>query len=253
MNYLSHVIKVSLKVTLVSVFVFVALSYLTNFLGPLKLSLNTKNIDQQNFFSVDGEGTVSVKPDIALVNVGFVVQDLSVVTGQKKANEVINNTTTALKALGITEKDIKTTAYNIYPNYNYLNGKQTLNGYTINIGMIIKVRNFDLLNRVVDSATASGINQISGISFDVENKDDATNIARKEAVKSAKDKAQKLASLAGIKLGRIVNVREGQVVNPVPYLPMSAKAVGGGVADNTQVQPGQTEVKVSVTLDYETL
>lgn len=250
-SYLFHLFKLSFKSALVASFVFVFLLVLTNYLGPLKFSLNTRSIDQKNLFSVDGEGTAPVKPDVALVNMGFVVQDTSVVNGQKRANEVINKTTEALKSLGIKDSDIKTTSYNIYPNYNYISGKQSLSGYTINIELSLKVRNFDSLNRAIDTATQTGINQIGSVTFDVENKDGGLNIARQEAVKKAKDKAQRLAALAGIKLGKIINVHEGPFFNqPLPIGLSAEKAIGGG---ETRVQPGQTEVKVSVTLDYETL
>lgn len=250
-SYLFHLVKLSFKSALVASFVFVFLSVLTNYLGPLKLSLNIRNVDQKNLFSVDGLGKASVKPDIALVSMGFVVQDPSVVNGQKLANEVINKTTSALKSLGINEKDIKTTSYNIYPNYNYLSGKQSLNGYTINIELSLKIHNFDRLNQAIDTATASGINQIGSVTFDVENKEAALNLARAEAVKKAMAKASRLSSLVGLKLGRIVNVREGQTFSPQPYAALSAdKGLGGG---ETQVQPGQSEVSLTVTLDYETL
>ena len=253
MNYLLHTIRFAVKAAVVTLFVL-AVVYLSNsFFGPLRASLNFKNLDQTNLFSVDGEGTASVKPDLANITMGFVVTDASVTSGQKRANEVINNVTNNVKALGVSGADVKTTSYNIYPNYNYNNGRQSLNGYTINIEMSLKVRNFDVLNKVIDSATAAGINQISGVAFDVENKDDAMNLARQEAVKAAKAKAARLSGLAGIRLGRIVNVRETPAGSPIPYMSLNAAKSVGGASPDTQVQPGQTEIKVNVTLDYETL
>ena len=251
-SWLIHLLRLAVKGALVSSFIFISLNLLSSYLGPLKISINSKNVDQKTLFSVTGEGSVSVKPDIATISMGIVVQNPSVTEGQKKSNEIINRTTNDLKALGVSEKDIKTVSYNIYPNYTYDNGKQSLNGYNINIDLSIKVRDFELLNKVIDTATASGVNQVGGVSFDVEKKEEATNKARAEAVRLAKEKALRLSSLAGLKLGRIVNLSEGQSLERPPFVSMDAKGIGGGGGE-TQVQPGQTEVKVSVTLDYETL
>lgn len=250
-GWLWQVFKVSLNWSLVVSFVFIFLSALSTYLGPLKISVNSKNVDQKTLFSVSGEGSVAVKPDIAAVSMGIAVQDLSVTQGQKRANETINKTTKVLTDLGVTEKDIKTISYNIFPNYNYIEGKQTLAGYNINIDLKVLVRDFERLNRVIDAATASGVNQIGGVSFDVEKKEDALNQARAEAVKKAKEKAARLAGLAGLRLGKIVNLQESSAGERPPYIALEARGIGGG--GETQIQPGQTEIKLTVTLEYETL
>lgn len=231
---------------------YASLFLVSNYLGPIKLSLNNKNIDQKTLFTVDGEGTISVKPDLAVLSLGFTTQSPTVTIGQKQANEVINRLAKSLKELGLADKDLQTTGYNIYPNYNYLSGKPTLNGFSININLSVKVRDFEKLNLAIDQATADGINQVGGISFEVEKKDEFQNQARRLAIKNAQEKAQKIAGQAGIKLGRVVNVREESLSAPRPLLALT-KATADGVNSETQVQPGSAEIKVNVSLDYETL
>jgi uncharacterized protein YggE len=113
----------------------------------------------------------------------------------------------------------------------------------------------DRLNNVIDAGTAAGANSVSGVSFEVENKDEAINQARAEAIKKAKDKAKRIASESGISLGRIINVSESYPGNYQPYAvaDMAFGKGAGGNAEQTNIQPGQTEIKVEVTVSYETL
>ncbi|MCL5004296.1 MAG: SIMPL domain-containing protein [Patescibacteria group bacterium] len=253
LEYLIQLFKVSLKIAAAASLTFIFLSLLSNYLTPLKISLNTKNVDQKNLFTVEGDGTVYVKPDLASLNLGFTVQSPSVTGGQGRANDIINKVQASLKSLGVSQADIKTTAYNIYPNYDYSGGQSRLNGYTINISLGVKVRNFDLLNKVIDSATSDGVNQVSGVTFEVEKKDEAENEALKLAIEAAKKKAAEISSLSGIRLGSLVNVRQNVSTLPPPLYAMGAQRGSTEAAPATQVEPGQNEIKVTVSLDYETL
>lgn len=70
------------------------------------------------------------------------------------------------------------------------------------------MRNLDNINNVIDTATANGANQISGVSFDVDDKTKAQDEARQKAVNEAKKKAAEASKIAGFKLGRIINYSE---------------------------------------------
>ena len=119
--------------------------------------------------------------------------------------------------------------------------------------MTIKVRDFSKINSVIDTATADGANQIGGLSFTVDNPEKFQAEARKEAIAKAKLKAEDIARESGINLGRIINVSEGYNMAPLPMYAQAEKTVGmGGGGTPTQVEPGSSEISVTVTLSYET-
>ena len=96
------------------------------------------------------------------------------------------------------------------------------------------------------ATTSTGANVIGNISFEVNDKTktDMTQKAREEAVKLAKAKAEGLAKAAGITLGKIINVTESQGFDyPRPMMALDK-------AETTNVQPGETEISVTVTLSY---
>jgi hypothetical protein len=230
---------------------FASLFVYTRLFGPIPFSVNSVTTNKNDAFSVTGEGKAVVKPDIALVSVGVEADSNSVKQVQNQINQTINQVTAALKKLGIEEKDIKTTNYNINPNYDWTNGRQRIIGYHASTNLSIKVRDIDKTNEVIDTATASGANQVGNITFDVDDKTKAEDEARKEAVEEAKKKATQAAKIAGFKLGKIINYQEGKNDLPQPITLRETAKVGLGAGEPTEVQPGSSEIRIVVTLSYE--
>ncbi len=229
---------------------FVLLFVYTKIVGPIPFSVNSVTTSKSTTFDVTGEGKVTTKPDMATLTAGITAQAQSVKAAQDQINSVINKVSDAVKKTGVDAKDIQTTNYNIYPNYDYTGSSQKITGYNAGTDIQIKVRNLDNVNNVIDAATVSGANQVSGLSFGVDDKTKAEDVARQKAVDEAKKKASQAAKIAGFKLGRIINYSENFQGNirQVPMMLDVAKAGGGAP---TQVEPGSTEVAVFVTLSYE--
>lgn len=225
---------------------FILLAVYTKLVGPIEFRVNQISTQKAAFFDVSGEGSATAIPDQAEVNLGITTTASTVASAQKQANEIINNISKKLKDSGVGEADIKTTNYSINPNYDYRSG-QRITGYTVNASLLVKFTDFDKLNQAIDSAVSLGANQIGGITFSLsdEAQAKAQDQARELAVAQAKRKAESLAQAAGIRLGKIVNVSESPSFPEPIYRTLEAQ--------DTQVQPGSTTVKLTVTLSYQTL
>jgi uncharacterized protein len=207
-------------------------------------------------FVVSGEGKVSVTPDIAKVTLGIEETGASLKTVQNAVNTKSKILTDAVKKLGIAESDIKTTSYNVYPQYDYLNSAQRITGYQVSTNYEVTVKDFDKVNDIVVAATASGANMVGNVSFDLneKTKTEKMNEARALAVKDAKGKAEGLAKAAGINLGKVINVSENQNqgIRPVAFADKSVTGMGGGTpVAQPNIQPGTTELDVTVSLSFE--
>lgn len=253
------VISFSIIFTLIALFVY------TKVAGPIPFSVTSVTTQQSEAFSVTGEGRSSIKPDKATVRLGVVADGATADIAKNKMNEVINKVTTEIKALGIDEKNIKTENLNVYEDYNNIrvmptekNGTTTppqdpnskATSYRANTTLVVSAGPIDLANKVIDVGTNNGINQIGGVQFDNTDKTAAENDARVKAVADAKAKAEMAAKTAGFKLGKIINYSEGNSGGgPIMY---AAKA-GDSATQNstTQLNPGENEVVISVTLSYE--
>ena len=221
--------------------------------GPA-ISFNTTTQPKGEPFVVTGEGKVSVTPDIAKITIGVQQTGQTLKQVQGDVNTKSKALTDAIKKLGVDEKDIKTTSYSVYPQYDYTNPSQKITGYQVSTSYEVTVKDFDKINNIIVSATASGANEIGNVNFEVNDatKKQKLQEARDLAVKEAKEKAVGLAKSAGITLGKIINVSENQNGQSVRYaLPMA----GGGALDKSvaqpEVQPGTTDIGVTISLSYE--
>ena len=231
------------------VFVVVLIFAVFRFAGPIPVSVNTKNLGENSTFFVSAEGSVFVQPDTAVISFSVNKTASTASRAQSDANATAKKIADEIKKLGVSEDNIKTTSYNIFPTYDQQSYTRIV-GYRADISMQIKDTDLDRVNKVVDTAVANGADQVSGITFEVGDLDNATDEARELAIDKAKEKADKIADVAGIRLGKKLNVTE---YSPEPY-PMYEKAMldSGGGSTSTDLEPGQTEVTVSVTLSYET-
>lgn len=254
------VISFSIVFTLVGLFVY------TKVAGPIPFSITSVTTQQSEAFSVTGEGRSSIKPDKATVRLGVVADGPTADAAKNKMNEVINKVTAEIKALGIQDKDIKTENISVYEDYNNRpvmaekigatqpvpdpNSKAT--SYRANTTLVINASQIDLANKIIDVGTKNGVNQLGGVQFDNTDKAAAENDARVKAVADAKAKAEIAAKTAGFKLGKIINYSEGNGGGGT--LMYAAKAGDNSTSNQkTELQPGENEVTMSVTLSYEVL
>lgn len=231
---------------------FVLLFTFTKLFGPIPFSVSSAVTTKSTTFDVTGEGKVTTTPDIAIVNVGVTASGQTVKQAQDILNTNINKITDAVKKLGVDAKDIQTGSYSISPTMDFTGGSQKITGYAANSNLVIKVRQVDKANTVVDTATGNGANQVGGVSFEVDNRDAAENEARQKAVENAKRKAEQASKIVGFRLGRIINYTENFGGGPKP-VPLRANEAVGAVQPSTNIEPGSSEIQVSVTLSYEIL
>lgn len=250
----SQSIKQIIIISLAGILSVLVVFFLANTLNlSFPLYVNQISTMKNDYFSVTSEGTAYAIPDVAIINVGYTTEGQTVEQVQTKANQVINKITEDLKSAGIKEEDIQTTNYNLNPSYDYTGGTQKITGYSANVNLEIKARDLEKGNEVIDIATKDGANQVGSISFEVDDIEKFQAEARKEAIEKAKIKAQEIANETGLTLGKIINVYESPIDTQPPYYSMArADALNTEKEISTELQPGQTEIKISVTLGYET-
>lgn len=233
-------------------FIFLGLFLYTTFFGAIPFSVTSIQTNKDNLFQVTGEGEATAIPNKADISFGVTKTSTRIADAQTQVNTAINAILSELKKQGIAEKDIKTTNYSVYPDYDYAGGRNSIRGYTVTQQINVKVKPIDKVNTVVDLITQNGANMVGGISFSLDDNErkKLQQEARRQAVDAAKEKAQSLAALAGIKLGRIVDVQEGFAAQPPIYrTTLEAPAAGG---DQTNITPGENTISITITLSYET-
>ena len=202
---------------------------------------------------VQGTGKSFVTPDIAKVTVGIEESGQALKQVQDSVNKKSKSLTNTLKGLGIDEKDIKTTSYNLYPQFDYTTTTQRIMGYQVSITYEITIKDFDKVNEVLATITNAGANTVGGISFEVNDKTKKEKLqeAREMAVAEAKEKAEGLAKAAGVTLGKVINISESGGVDFPRPIALMQKSVDTGQPPPPNIQPGETEISVTLSLSYE--
>ena len=217
----------------------------------------------QGGIRVSGEGSITMPPDLAMLNIGVEATGATVSEARQEAATAMNAIVDALHSRNIEDKDIQTRFFNIFPRYEFqevLEGglrsrKQVLVGYTVSNSASIKIRDLDAVGAIVDDVAEAGGNatRINGISFTVEDPSPFMVSLREEAVMDALAKAQQFADLTGVTLGRLVLISESgrgvPVVGPVMERALFAEAA----AAPTQISGGELELRMSVQAVFDIL
>ena len=178
--------------------------------------------------SVNGIGKVTIVPDIAMVNIG-VRTEAEVITDALDGNTAqANAIARALQNLGIEEKDIQTSNFNVYPNdrWNPMTGEVEGRFFVVENTVNVTVRDLPSLGQVLNVVVDAGANSIYGITFSVDDRSAAVAEARDLAIQDAKAKAGAIAQSAGVQLGEIISVSVYEGSAPYPYF----ERMGGGAA-----------------------
>ena len=211
-----------------------------------------QDIQVKNTITISGEGKVLAVPDIGEVSLGVLSDAKTVAAAQKDNTDKMNKVIQAMKDLGVDEKDLKTTSYSINPNYQYISGKSIIIGYQVSQTLDVKIRQLDKASDILAKAADNGVNQIGSISFTIDNPDSIKAEARKKAINDAKQKADVLKNDLGVNIVKIVSFSESSSQPPISYYTDKAMGVGGGGTTPTpQVETGQNEITVDVTITYE--
>jgi uncharacterized protein YggE len=242
---------------------FLALFLLLQAANEFKMFYNDTTYG--NTITVSGTGEAVVIPDIANISFSVTESAATVVEAQKMATEKMDTALAAVKNLGVEEKDVKTSYYNVYPKYetqapcfNYPcpTYEQKITGYEVTQGVEVKVRKTEAAGEVLAALGNTGVQNISGPNFGVDDPEAAKAEARKEAIKLAKEKARTLARELGVRLGKVVSFSDGDYGYPYPmYDSMSVKAEGMGGDMEMMRAPslpvGEQEASVTVSVTFE--
>ncbi len=206
---------------------------------------------QPRLLSVNGRAEIKITPDLAYISIGVHTEettaDEAVASNNAQAQAVIN----ALKELGVAAEDIQTTNFSIYPYEKWSpEGQSQGTYYSVDNTVYVTLRDVDNLGSVIDEAISAGATNVSGISFDVEDKDALIADGRSLAVEDARAQAESLADAAGVTLGEVYSLSYYNSW-PTPYY-YDTKGYGGAAMEaSVPISPGQLTLTVDVNIAYE--
>ena len=215
---------------------------------------NSVVANQQQGIWVTGEGKVTVTPDIVNINMGVQSQEASVAEAIKKASDAMANVMTVLKTNNVTDNDIQTQQFSVYPQYSYdqTSGKQNITGYNVTNTINVKLRDINTVGTIIDAVVAAGGNLtvINNVNFTVEDPTRYYDDARQKAIDDANLKATDIADLYKVTLGKPTYVVETSTTPyPMYYGNSAGPAIMAG-QEATSINAGSTDIVLDVQVSY---
>lgn len=156
-----------------------------------------------------------------------------------------------VKEFGIPPEDIKTQNLSVYQDQEsvYVDGRQrTQPGqWRANNSIQIKLRNVDQTSDLMTVLTESGLTDISGPNFALDDSKESEAELINLAVNNAREKAAQVAAAQGKTVGQVLSIAEGGVASSPYYAARMFEGYGGGAP----VEPGSSTVRASVNVVFE--
>jgi uncharacterized protein YggE len=196
-----------------------------------------------------GDGLVKQAPDRAWVTVGAESRARAPQEAQRMNTEVMTAVIDRIKAAGIAADAIQTTGYTLQPEFDYANGKQTLRGYVARNQVMVRVDALPRTGEVIAAVVATGATTVTGIRFDLKDRDTVEREALRLAVRDARRRADAAASGAGVQVDRVIRIEEQRDMGDVRPMPMGmAMMRQEGAQAAVPLEGGEIEVRSRVAM-----
>lgn len=198
-----------------------------------------------------GEHVLRAAPDIAYVTVVAESRAMAPREAQTTNATTMAAVQAKLKGAGIAEEAMRTRSVDLQPEYDYLDGRQVLRSYVARNVLEVRVEPLARVGEITDIAVGVGATRVEGLRFDLKDRADLERQALTRAVEDAIKRATAIATGAGRTVGAVLRIEDAGVPDrpqPRPYFAgrMSAEAVAA--PPPTPVQPGEMDVRASVTV-----
>ncbi len=214
------------------------------FTPTIKANTDTK----PNGVSVIGRGKIEANPDTAIINLGIWSIGKTAKEAQDENAKNTKNLFSVLEGLNINKEDIKTRWYTVYPEYNYKDYEDKIKKYRATHELTVEIKELDKVSEILSKITEIGNINISGVNYEIKDKDTLLNKARILAAEDAKNRANKLGDVFGFNVGKIISISEN--TSDGFYMDGYSK---GGEADimNNVIHPGKIEITLTLYATYE--
>jgi hypothetical protein len=183
---------------------------------------------REKTISVTGTATSSTSPDLLVIQFGIEIQNKTAKDALDENSLSMNQIIDAIKLVGITEDEINTANFNIYPVYEGYEDQitkrwtQELVGYRVSNIVTVETANLNSAADIIDGAVAAGANRVDSVYFTLSPEQQLK--VSDELIGKAVQNAQKKAENALIPLNhKIIGVKMvslsdfGLPPPPMPY------------------------------------
>jgi uncharacterized protein len=196
-----------------------------------------------------GQGVVFAVPDRAWITITAESRAPSPREAQRLNAEAMRPVQDKLRAAGIAADAIRTIAYDVQYEWDFVNNKRVGRGYVARNSIEVRVDAIDRVGELLEIAVGAGATALGGIRFDLKDQAKLEREALRLAVLDARANADAAAAGAGRNVDRILRIEEGGVEVPPMPVRMMRQAAQANAADLAPpISAGQMEIRARATV-----
>lgn len=196
-----------------------------------------------------GEGLVHAVPDRAWITISAESRASTAREAQRRNTEAMTPVLAKLKSAGVPADAIRTVAYDVQYEWDFVNNKRVGRGYVARNTIDVRVDSIDRVGEFLEIAVGAGATALGGIRFDLKDQAKLEREALRLAVLDARAKADAAAAGAGRNVDRILRIEEGGVEVPPMPVRMMRQAAQANAADLAPpISAGQMEIRARATV-----
>lgn len=215
--------------------------------APVSAQQPTRDHTDTPVVIATGQASVKRAPDRAWVTIATESRAKSPREAQKMNADAMSAVMQKLKGSSLASDAIRTLQYELQPDIDYREGRQTVRGYIARNMIEVRVDEIAKAGEIVELAVSAGATNVGGIRFDLKDRAAAERDALSRAVADARARAEAAATGAGMRLDKILRIQEQRAFEPMPMANvamMAAERAGG----EPPITPGELEIRAMVTV-----
>lgn len=157
---------------------------------------------------VEGAAEIEVVPDQMTISLGLSAENPEVALAKQEVDQRSRRLLEALKTLGIESRDIATTALQVAPVYDYVEGKQVPRGSRVSRQVDITLRQLESYGELMKALMDADISTTLDTRLAVSDERAVSDRALISALEDARQRATALLESQGKKPGEIYSISE---------------------------------------------
>jgi uncharacterized protein YggE len=194
-----------------------------------------------------GEAVVKRAPDRAFVTVTVETRAKSPRDAQRLNAEAMTTVQQRLSQARIPREAIHTLGYDLQQEFDFTGGRRTPREFVARNAIEVRLDEIGRVGELLDLAVQGGGTAISGVRFDLNDREQVEREALRLAVVDARARAEAASAGAGRAIDRVIRVEDAR---DGPILAMARPMMMEKSADaaQTPIEPGLIEIRARVTL-----
>jgi len=200
-----------------------------------------------NVVVTSGEAVVRHAPDRGFVTVTVEARAKNPRDAQRQNAEAMTAVQQRLTAARVPKDAVRTLGYDLEQEFDFTQGRRVPREFVARNAIEVRVDEIARVGELLDVVVQGGATSVSGVRFDIQDREKIERDALRLAVVDARSRAEAAAAGAGRTVDRILKIEDARDagISPMPRTIMTMKAAD---AAPTPVEPGLVEIRARVTL-----